>query len=102
MNYTEYIAENIDKSMQYNEYIAEHLDNAITYTEYIADSLNTLNDISYSDYIAPEIDNIIFSETDIGDFITGKYDQNLKISYAFDVQEFFYDENIKDYYENAY
>lgn len=40
MNYTEYIAENIDKYINYTEYIAENIDNCIDYTEYLAANLS--------------------------------------------------------------
>lgn len=45
MNYSEYIAENLEKSIIFSEYIAENLDKMISYSEYVASSLrdNTHN-----------------------------------------------------------
>lgn len=39
ITYSEYIAENLDKSIAYSEYVAGNLDNSIAYTEYLAGSL---------------------------------------------------------------
>jgi hypothetical protein len=40
MNYSEYLAENLDNTITYSEYLAENLDNTITYSEYIAENLD--------------------------------------------------------------
>ncbi len=101
MEYTEYLVEHLDNVISYNEYIAENIDtimnNSTDYSEYTADSLNSLNVISYADYIAEEIDKVIFNE--VSDFVSGKYDPYNQYSYTFTVEEFFYDENIHEYYD---
>ena len=48
MNYSEYIAENLDVNIKYSEYIVDNLENNNSYSEYIAESLE--NNISYADY----------------------------------------------------
>ncbi len=40
MDYRDYIAENLDKSISYSEYIMENLDKSISYAEYIAGNLD--------------------------------------------------------------
>jgi len=40
INYAEYLAENIDKTLQYAEYLAENIDKSIDYSDYIAKNLN--------------------------------------------------------------
>ena len=47
MNYSEYIAANLDKNIKYTEYLAEHLDKNIKYAEYVAESLNNMQ---YGEY----------------------------------------------------
>ena len=48
MNYSNYIAEEIDKSISYSEYIVENVDKSIGYAEYIAEKID--KSISYSEY----------------------------------------------------
>ena len=38
--YTEYIAENLEKNLQYSEYLAENLEKTIKYSEYLAGSVD--------------------------------------------------------------
>lgn len=40
MNYAEYIAESLSKSIEYSEYLAESLHKSTTYEEYIAECLD--------------------------------------------------------------
>jgi len=40
IDYAEYIAENLEKSVQYSEYIAENLDKNLEYSEYLAENLD--------------------------------------------------------------
>jgi hypothetical protein len=37
--------------IDYKEYIAEQINKSISYSEYVADSLNSLGNISYSEYL---------------------------------------------------
>lgn len=53
MDYSDYIAENLDKCIDYNDYITENLDECIDYTDYIAEHLDKC--ISYSEYIAENL-----------------------------------------------
>jgi tRNA U34 5-carboxymethylaminomethyl modifying enzyme MnmG/GidA len=39
VNYNEYLAESIDKSMRYSEYVAENLSSTISYSEYISEQI---------------------------------------------------------------
>ena len=48
MDYSEYIAQNLDKNIKYTEYLAEHLDKNIQYADYIAENLNS---IDYTEYV---------------------------------------------------
>lgn len=41
INYVDYIAENLDRTIQYSEYLAENIDKNINYTEYIAENLDS-------------------------------------------------------------
>lgn len=43
-------------SINYTEYLLDNLDKTISYTEYIAENINEEYDISYSDYLAESID----------------------------------------------
>jgi len=43
INYEEYIAEQLGKSIGYSEYIAEQLDRNISYTEYLSGMYDTKN-----------------------------------------------------------
>ena len=54
INYAEYIAENLDKSINYSEYISENL-SPINYSEYISENLNT---IDYTKYLAENLDDV--------------------------------------------
>lgn len=40
INYSQYIAEQIDKSISYTEYLAENLAQGISYSEYLSKELN--------------------------------------------------------------
>ena len=40
VNYSEYVAEQIDKSMSYTEYIAEQIDRTISYSEYTVEKID--------------------------------------------------------------
>jgi hypothetical protein len=44
VEYAEYLAENLDKSVEYAEYLAENLDKTIEYEEYIAENLHDYED----------------------------------------------------------
>ena len=49
ISYSEYICENVSKSIDYTEYLAEQLNITISYTEYIAENID--KNISYTNYI---------------------------------------------------
>jgi hypothetical protein len=38
-DYADYLAENLDKSIDYSEYIAEQMDKTISYSDYICDPM---------------------------------------------------------------
>ena len=60
-NYVNYLADNLDRSIQYQEYIADNLDQNIEYGKYVAENLDT--QISYSEYLAENLDRgISYSE----------------------------------------
>jgi hypothetical protein len=40
IDYSAYLAENIDKTISYSEYISEHLDKNISYSEYLSENLS--------------------------------------------------------------
>lgn len=48
-NYSDYLAEKLDKDITYSEYIAKQLDSDISYSDYVYENLN--REIKYSDYI---------------------------------------------------
>jgi hypothetical protein len=59
--YTNYLAENLEGSIKYAEYLAENLDHNILYSEYIAENLS--KNISYAEYLAENLDmNILYAE----------------------------------------
>jgi hypothetical protein len=61
IQYSEYLAENVDKGIAYSEYLGENLDKGIAYTEYVAEKLN--NGIEYTEYIAENLNkNIEYSD----------------------------------------
>jgi hypothetical protein len=39
VNYSEYVSEQIDKSMIYTEYVADHLSSIISYSEYLSEKI---------------------------------------------------------------
>lgn len=39
IRYSQYIAENIDKTISYGEYISENLNQAITYSQYVSEPI---------------------------------------------------------------
>jgi hypothetical protein len=43
IDYKEYIAEQINKSISYSEYVAEQIDRNISYTEYLSGIYDTKN-----------------------------------------------------------
>lgn len=59
--YTNYLAENIEGSIKYAEYLAENLDHTILYSEYLGENLQ--KNISYAEYLAENLDmNILYAE----------------------------------------
>jgi uncharacterized protein YoxC len=61
IDYSEYIAETLDKNIDFSEYIAEHVDQTIQYSEYLAENLDKA--IDYTEYIAENLDNsIVYAE----------------------------------------
>ena len=43
IDYTEYLKENLNKSIAYSEYVAEQIDRNISYTEYLSGAYDTKN-----------------------------------------------------------
>jgi iron uptake system EfeUOB component EfeO/EfeM len=39
VNYSEYVSEQIDKSMSYTEYVADNLSSIISYSEYLSEKI---------------------------------------------------------------
>jgi len=39
VNYSEYVSEQIDKSMSYTEYVADNISSIISYSEYLAEPI---------------------------------------------------------------
>lgn len=48
MNYSEYLAEKLSKSIEYSEYLAENIAMNISYSEYLAENLDNRRSIRRS------------------------------------------------------
>jgi hypothetical protein len=49
-NYSDYLAEKLEKNIKYSEYVAESIDKNISYSSYLADNLSKYLDNQYSSY----------------------------------------------------
>ena len=74
INYSNYLAEKLDKNISYSEYIAENLDKTIDYSDYLAE--NVEKSIEYSDYLAENIEKSI----DYSEYIAENLDKNIAYS----------------------
>lgn len=48
IDYSEYVAENLDRTTKYIEYLSENLNKTVDYSEYVAENLNTPSDVCES------------------------------------------------------
>jgi hypothetical protein len=74
INYSKYLAENLDKSISYSKYLAENIDKGINYTEYVAENVD--KNIEYSKYIAEKLDQNI----QYGEYLAENIDNGLQYS----------------------
>jgi len=74
INYSNYLAEKLDKNISYSEYIAENLDKSIDYSDYLAE--NVEKTIEYSDYLAENLEKSI----DYSEYIAENLDKNIAYS----------------------
>ena len=72
INYSNYLAEKLDKSIDYSDYISENLGKSIDFSEYIAENVDKT--IKYSEYLAENLDKTI----DYSEYIAEHTEFNLK------------------------
>jgi hypothetical protein len=74
VKHNDYLAEQLNKSIDYSKYLAEKLDDSINYSQYIAETLS--NSIDFSEYIAEHVDKTI----QFADYLGENLDKNIEYS----------------------